>query len=80
MASQWPGLSGSIREVPDGFNSKLKFLWCPVHFHNWPHILHTSFKYRSISGRKLNGNQLVYAASEEKFLGPDMGRYLTDVC
>ena len=67
-----PAASG---RCPKSFNSKLKFLRCPVHFHNRPHILHTSFKYRPISDRESSGNRPLYVASQEKCLGPDMGRY-----
>ena len=40
MAGRWPGLSGRIGELPASFNWKLKFLRCPVDFHNRPHIVH----------------------------------------
>ena len=38
------------------------------------------FKYRSISGQESIGNRPVYDTSEEKYLGPDIGRYSADVC
>ena len=78
----WPaggrGYQAASGRCSKSCNSKLKFLRC--HFHNRPHILHTSFKYRPISGRELSGNRPVYVDSEEKFLGLDMGRYPADVC
>ena len=74
------GSKAASGRCPKSFNSKLKFFRCPVRFHNRPHILHTSFKYRPISDRESSGNRPLYVASEEKFLGPDMGRYPADVC
>ena len=79
MAGGW-GSQAASGKCPKNFNSKLKFLRCPVHVHNRPHILHTLFKYRPISGRESSGNRPVYVASEEKFFGPDMGRYPADDC
>ena len=67
----WPA-GGRGSQAASGRYSKLKFLRCPVHFHIRPHILHTSFKYRPISGQESSGNRPVYVASEEKFLGPDI--------
>ena len=57
VTGRTPNITGRGAQAASGrclqsSNSKLKFLRCPVDFHNWPHIPHTSFKYRPISGRE----------------------------
>ena len=62
----WPvGVRGSSEAT--GKCLKLKFIWCPVDFHNQPHILHTSFRYRPISGPESSSNRPLSVTSEETF-------------